>query len=127
MAVFQHSKPSSEGKCHSRLRFMPTRRLLSAVWHLVLKRCRLRAISCQLARLIPRWAIDKKLADLFAAKPKLFWIGIGNTDFLFKDNTAFREKLTKNHYPFTYMETDGGHIWRNWRIYLGEFAQKIFK
>lgn len=35
--------------------------------------------------------------------------------------------LTKNHYPFTYMETDGGHIWRNWRIYLGEFAQKIFK
>lgn len=70
---------------------------------------------------------DKKLADLFAAKPKLFWIGIGNTDFLFKDNTAFREKLTKNHYPFTYMETDGGHIWRNWRIYLGEFAQKIFK
>ena len=72
-------------------------------------------------------AFDKKLADLFAAKPKLFWIGIGNTDFLFKDNTAFREKLTKNHYPFTYMETDGGHIWRNWRIYLGEFAQKIFK
>ena len=70
---------------------------------------------------------DKKLADLFAAKPKLFWIGIGNTDFLFKDNTAFREKLTKNHYPFTYMETDGGHIWRNWRIHLGEFAQKIFK
>ena len=22
---------------------------------------------------------------------------------------------------------DGGHIWRNWRIYLTMFAQKIFK
>ena len=26
-----------------------------------------------------------------------------------------------------YMETEGGHIWRNWRVYLTEFAQKIFK
>jgi enterochelin esterase family protein len=25
------------------------------------------------------------------------------------------------------VETDGGHIWRNWRIYLTMFAQKIFK
>ncbi len=71
--------------------------------------------------------LDGKLANLFAAKPKLFWIGIGNSDFLYKDNTAFREKLTQKGYPFTYMETDGGHIWRNWRIYLSEFAQKVFK
>ena len=46
---------------------------------------------------------DKKLADLFAAKPKLFWIGIGNTDFLFKDNTALREKLTKIFLPHSVM------------------------
>ena len=30
-------------------------------------------------------------------------------------------------YPYEYVETDGGHIWRNWRIYLTMFAQKIFK
>ena len=30
-------------------------------------------------------------------------------------------------YKYTYMETEGGHIWRNWRVYLTEFAQKIFK
>lgn len=71
--------------------------------------------------------LDKKLADLFAAKPKLFWVGIGKSDFLYMDNTALREKLTKNHYPFTYMEAKGGHIWRNWRIYLSEYVQKIFK
>lgn len=70
--------------------------------------------------------LDDKLANLFAAKPKLFWIGIGNSDFLYKDNNAFRKKLDSKGYKYTYMETDGGHIWRNWRIYLTEFAQKIF-
>ena len=30
-------------------------------------------------------------------------------------------------YKYEYVETDGGHIWRNWRIYLTMFAQKIFK
>lgn len=68
-----------------------------------------------------------ELAKLFAAKPKLYWIGIGKTDFLYKDNADFRTKLTAKGYPFTYMETEGGHIWRNWRIYLTEFAQKLFK
>jgi len=71
--------------------------------------------------------LDSKLAKLFAAKPKLYWIGIGKSDFLYKDNADFRAKLTAKGYPFTYMETEGGHIWRNWRIYLTEFAQKLFK
>ena len=67
---------------------------------------------------------DKKLADFFAAKPKLFWIGIGNSDFLLRTTPPLERNWSKNHY--TYMETDGGHIWRNWRIYLAEFVQKIF-
>ena len=71
--------------------------------------------------------LDGKLAKLFAAKPKLYWIGIGKTDFLYKDNADFRAKLKAKGYPFTYMETEGGHIWRNWRIYLTEYAQKLFK
>lgn len=71
--------------------------------------------------------LDNKLAKLFADKPKLFWIGIGKSDFLYKDNESFRNKLSEKGYPYTYMETEGGHIWRNWRIYLTEFAQKLFK
>ena len=70
--------------------------------------------------------IDGKLATYFSRKPALLWIGIGATDFLYKANTDFRAKLDAAGYPYEYMETDGGHIWRNWRIYLSEFVPKLF-
>ena len=70
---------------------------------------------------------EKKLATLFSKKPALYWIGIGNEDFLFQNNTDYRKFLDEHHYPYTYMETGGGHIWRNWRIYLTEFVPLLFK
>ncbi len=70
---------------------------------------------------------DKKLATLFSKKPALYWIGIGNEDFLFKNNTDYRKFLDEHGYKYTYMETGGGHIWRNWRIYLTEFVPLLFK
>ena len=70
---------------------------------------------------------DKKLATLFSKKPALYWIGIGNEDFLFNNNTDYRKFLDEHNYPYTYMETGGGHIWRNWRIYLTEFVPLLFK
>ena len=68
-----------------------------------------------------------KIDKLFAKNPKLFWIGIGKTDFLIKNNNDLRAYLDSKKHKYTYLETDGGHIWRNWRIYLTMFAQKIFK
>lgn len=70
---------------------------------------------------------DKKLKTQFDKKPSLYWIGIGRTDFLYKANEEFRAKLDAAGYPYTYFETGEGHIWKNWRIYLTEFAQKAFK
>ena len=70
---------------------------------------------------------DGQMARLFASKPKLFWIAIGQDDFLMEMNTELRKYLDAHHYPYEYYENDGGHIWRNWRIYLTMFAQKIFK
>ncbi|NLZ20218.1 MAG: esterase [Bacteroidales bacterium] len=71
--------------------------------------------------------IDGKLATYFSRKPALLWIGIGSSDFLIQANNDFRKKLDAAGYPYEYMETDGGHIWRNWRIYLSEFVPKLFK
>ncbi len=70
---------------------------------------------------------NKQMAALFGAKPKLYWIAIGKTDFLYQQNADLRKWLDSKGYPYKYRETDGGHIWRNWRIYLSEFSQMIFK
>jgi len=71
--------------------------------------------------------VQQQLARLFAAKPALYWIAIGKTDFLYQQNADLRRYLDEKGYPYEYVETDGGHIWRNWRIYLTQFAQKLFK
>lgn len=71
--------------------------------------------------------VQDELKALFAAKPALYWIGIGSTDFLYSQNADLRKYLDEKGYKYTYLETDGGHIWKNWRIYLADFAQLIFK
>lgn len=68
-----------------------------------------------------------ELSALFASKPALYWIAIGKTDFLYQANADLRKYFDEKGYKYEYLETDGGHIWRNWRIYLTEFAQKVFK
>ena len=74
---------------------------------------------------------DQKLSQqidaLKAAKPKLYWIGIGDDDFLYNINKDYRTYLDEKQFPYEYYENDGGHVWVNWRKYLSIFAQKIFK
>ena len=70
---------------------------------------------------------QKQMKALFAAKPALYYIAIGETDFLYAANEGLRQFLDAQGYPYEYRETPGGHIWRNWRVYLTEFAQKAFK
>ena len=70
---------------------------------------------------------NQKIDKLFSKNPKLFWIGIGKTDFLIKNNNDLRAYLDSKHYKYTYLENEGGHIWRNWRIYLSEFVPLLFK
>ena len=70
---------------------------------------------------------NEQMTRLFSSKPKLFWIAIGKEDFLIQQNNGLRQYLDEHRYPYEYYENDGGHIWRNWRIYLTMFAQKIFR
>lgn len=58
---------------------------------------------------------------------KLYWIAIGKTDFLFDQVVMYRSHLDKINMPYIYRESDGGHTWNNWRIYLSEFATMLFK
>ncbi len=58
---------------------------------------------------------------------KLYWIGMGKTDFLYNAGVSYRETLDSIEMPYTYVETEGGHTWTNWRVYLTQFAQLLFK
>ncbi len=58
---------------------------------------------------------------------KLYWIGIGKADFLYKANEEYRAKLDKIGMKYTYVETEGGHTWTNWRVYLSQLTPLLFK
>jgi enterochelin esterase family protein len=71
--------------------------------------------------------IEEKLVTQFKQRPKVYWMGIGKDDFLYKDNTEFRQLLDKNRLRYTYHESGAGHEWANWRDYLVIFTQLLFK
>lgn len=71
--------------------------------------------------------IEEQLAAQFAKKPALYWIAIGNKDFLYQANNEYRALLDSKGYDYEYYETGEGHIWKNWRIYLTEFVPMLFK
>jgi enterochelin esterase family protein len=60
-------------------------------------------------------------------KLKLFWIGIGKTDFLWESNENLLQLLEKKNVKHTFRLSEGGHTWKNWRHYLHEFLQLIFR
>lgn len=73
--------------------------------------------------------VTEQFKTLFSAKnkPSLYWIAIGKTDFLFQQNVGLRKFMDANGYAYEYHESEGGHIWKNWRDYLTIFAQRAFK
>ena len=76
---------------------------------------------------VPPEENDKALEAVFAAQPKLYWIACGKTDGVMKNSLLLKEYCEEKGYPVSFYESEGGHIWRNWREYLTIFAQKLFK
>lgn len=67
------------------------------------------------------------LKKVFDAKPSLYWVGIGIYDGHRDDIRGLKQLLEEEKYPFFYMESDGAHEWKAWRIHLADFASKIFQ
>lgn len=70
---------------------------------------------------------EQQLKALIAAHPKLYWIGIGKEDFLYQSVVKLRQKYDEVGLKYEYRETEGGHTWSNWSLYLSELAPKLFK
>lgn len=57
---------------------------------------------------------------------KLYWIAMGKDDFLYKTSKQYRDKLDEINMKYVYRESEGGHTWSNWRLYLTEFLPQLF-
>ena len=71
--------------------------------------------------------IDKQLLPVKQGGYKLYWIGCGETDFVWEMAKNLDAALTRNGMEHTFYVTDGGHTWANWRKYLNTFAPLLFK
>jgi enterochelin esterase-like enzyme len=77
---------------------------------------------------------EERNAGFFAAPErtnelvKLFWIAAGEDDHIITDGARrLSQTLTRGGIQHTFNETEGGHTWINWRLYLRDFAQLLFR
>jgi enterochelin esterase-like enzyme len=69
------------------------------------------------------------LADPAATnkKLKLFYIACGKADSLFAGSQALHETLAKHDIKHSFVPSEEGHVWRNWRNYLADFVPQLFR
>jgi len=59
---------------------------------------------------------------------KLLWIGVGKEDPLaYKTAQNLLELLKSHQIKYEYHESEGAHTWINWRRYLNDYAQILFR
>jgi enterochelin esterase family protein len=58
---------------------------------------------------------------------KLFWISVGNEDFLYKQTVDFMDFLKSKNVNYKSLVTSGGHTWMNTKIFLAATAQLLFQ
>ncbi len=58
---------------------------------------------------------------------KLFWVSVGNEDFLYNDTAEFLNYLSSKKINYKSLITGGGHTWMNTKVFLAETAELLFK
>ena len=72
-------------------------------------------------------ATAEQIATLKAAGVKLYFLACGTEDFLYDGSVALDKTLTEQGLEHIFYQSDGGHVWSNWRMYLDAFAPLLFK
>ena len=72
-------------------------------------------------------ATAEQTAALKKAGVKLYFLACGTSDFLYNGSIELDKTLTEQGLDHIFYQSDGGHVWSNWRLYLNTFAQKLFK
>ena len=71
--------------------------------------------------------IRAQLRELKKDGYKLYWVGVGRGDFLYEGAQTLDRILTEEGLEHTFFVSDGGHEWKNWRLYLQTFVPLLFK
>ena len=58
---------------------------------------------------------------------KLFWLSVGNEDFLYQQAVEFMDLLDEKQIETKTLVTGGGHTWMNCKLFLSEAAPLLFK
>ncbi len=71
---------------------------------------------------------DGKLADpTTSQRLKLLWMGVGKQDSLHDGLLGVHQSLEKAGVKHVWVESEGGHVWGEWRGYLSQFASLLFQ
>ena len=77
--------------------------------------------------------VEEQYKDILGDAPgtnkklKVFYIACGKADSLFAPAQAFDEILTRHEIHHSFAPSEEGHVWRNWRNYLADFAPQLFR
>ena len=86
------------------------------------------AFSAAVANLDFATDYNGKLADPQINKQlQLLWMGVGKQDGLHDGLIAIHQNLEKANVKHVWVESEGGHVWGEWRGYLAEFAPLLFQ
>jgi enterochelin esterase family protein len=65
--------------------------------------------------------------DKLATTERLMWVGYGKTDIARDNSKAMLRMFSAHGIRYQELETDGGHSYANWRLYLARFAPLLFR
>ncbi len=86
------------------------------------------AFSAAVANLDFAKDYNGKLADPQINKQlRLLWMGVGKQDGLHDGLFAIHQNLDKAGVAHAWEESEGGHVWGEWRVYLTQFAPLLFQ
>ena len=84
-------------------------------------------MSMGLFRNVNKEELKEQIKALKESDPKLYYIACGKYDFLYQGLLELLALYDEQGFKYIYNESDGGHSWNNWRMYLSEVATIFFK
>jgi len=88
---------------------------------------------CSFSAYLTKEAFEENFSSFYSnpeetnAKMKLFWLSVGDEDFLYRQAIEFMDLLKEKNIETKTLVTEGGHTWMNCKLFLSKAAPLLFK